>query len=356
MKVVILSSLGNATAQRCIDSLLETAPNADFDLHLFREKGFREETLNHALKLVGTQDDILFIGDDIVLTPGWYQALLKNLNQAHILGMTMLYPETTTVQDRGYDLMGEDGQASLVAKDRGLDQGSLEPFGFRTCDAVCGCFLYVKADVFSQVGSFSPMGVNRWGEFIFMAQARQAGFTAGVFEHFLFHGGISTKNNPDPKLSSTSYLVERDLWDDIVREFVDPQWVQKPPKNRLAESLSLPLAQKGSRVLFYGAGTVSQFILSSMGEKLVADIEFCSGLSEEVGLDFMGHMLQDISTIDPARFDVILMTPLRIGEDLFRKHLESCLAADYHGRVLVVETRLENQIKEFWGREITAGV
>jgi hypothetical protein len=355
VKVVILSSLGNETARRCTGSLLETAPTADFDLHLFREKGFREQTLNHALEQLGCAEDILFIGDDIVFTEGWFEALTKNLDQADILGMTMLYPDTTKVQDRGYDLMGTGGKAALVAKDRGLDHANLKPFGFRFCDAVCGCFLYVKAEVFSRVDAFSEQGANRWGEFIFMAQARQAGFTCGVIEHYLHHGGVSTKNNPDPKLSSTSYLVEHGWWDDIVRDHVDPQWIQTPPECRLDDSLAQLLTQKGTRVLFYGAGTVSQYILNSMGENLAADLEFCSGLSEEVGMDFLGHSLKDVSVVDPALYDVILMTPLRIGEGIFHKLLEPRLGTGFSGRVLVVETRQKNQIKEFLAREIPVG-
>ncbi len=351
MKVVILSSLSNEIALRCINSLFKTAPEIDCDLYLFRERGFREQTLNHALQQTGKQEDILFIGDDIVFTPGWHQALMNNLDQAPILGMSMLYPETSKVQDRGYDLMGEDGKAALVAKDRGLDRGSLESFGFRHCDAVCGCFLYIKAEVFAAVPTFSEQGVNRWGEFIFIAQARHAGFKCGVIDHHLQHGGISTKNNPDPKLSSTSYLVEHGWWDDIVRDHVDQRWIKKAPESRLDKSITRLLEQKGNRILFYGAGTVAQYILNKTGENLAASVEFCSGLSEEVGMDFMGHTLQDASVMDLTGFDTILMTPLRIGEGIFHKVLAPRLPADFSGKVCVIETR-QGEIREFLAREI----
>ena len=352
MKVVILSSLGNDTAQRCTSSLFETAAEADFDVHVFRERGFREQTLNHALQQVGIGEDILFVGDDIVFSDGWHQALINKLDQADILGMTMLYPGTSKIQDRGYDLMGEDGKAALVAKDRGLKKDSPEPFEFRFCDAVCGCFLYIKAEVFAHVDSFSEQGQNRWGEFIFIAQARKAGFTCGVIEHYLQHGGISTKNNPDQKLSSTSYLVEHGWWDEIVRDHVDPQWIKKSPKSHLDISLAQLLTPPGNRILFYGGGTVAQFILNQTGENLKAHLDFCSGLKEEVGLEFMGHTLQDAATIDTTKFDTILMTPLRIGEGLFYKILAPRLTADFQGQVFVVETRQKNQMKEFWAREI----
>ncbi len=352
MRVVILSSLGNKIAQRCMGSLLETAPEADFDLHLIREKGFREQTLNHSLQTVGTDEDILFVGDDIIFTPGWYDALQENLHQADILGMTMVFPGTDKIQDRGYDLLGSDGKASLVAKDRGLNLSLISPFGFRSCDAVCGCFLYIKAVVFPQVGTFSEQGVNRWGEFIFIAQARHAGFTCGVIEHYLQHGGISTKNNPDQKLSSTSYLVEHGWWDDIVRDHVNPQWIQPSPECRLDDSLRQLLTAGHHRVLFYGAGTVAQYILKQMDENLIAEIEFCTGLKEEVGMEFMGYSLQDVTTMSFDGIETIVMTPLRIGEELFQKMIFPRLPTGFSGRVYAVETRQTDQFKEFLGREI----
>lgn len=355
MKIVILSSLGNEIAQRCIVSLLENAPATDFDLHLIREKGFREQTLNYALEQIGTDDDTLFVGDDILFTPGWYTALMNHLDKADILGMTMLYPHSSEIQDRGYDLIGQEGKPLLVPKDRRMEKDSLKPFGFRLCDAVCGCFLYIKAEVFTHVNTFSEEGVNRWGEFIFIAQARKAGFKCGVIEHYLQHGGISTKNNPDKNLGSASYLVEHGWWKDIVRNYVDPQWVKSAPENKLGESLIQILSRRSTRGLFYGAGTVAEFILESMGENLATEIEFCSGLTEEVGMVFKDHTLQDVSTIDPTRFDFILMTPLHIGKDLFFKLIEPRLKADFQGSIFVVETLMNGQFLEFKAREIPVG-
>lgn len=353
MKIVILSSQGNATAKICLDALLNTAPGSDFDIHLFREKGFREQTLNYALETVGTKDDVLFIGDDILLTPGWYEALQNNLEKAHILGMSMLYPQSTKVQDRGYDLMG--AKSLLEPKDRGQNYNSIENFDFRFCDAVCGCFLYIKAEVLAKVASFSEKGVNRWGEFIFIAEARKAGFTCGVIGHYLHHGGVSTKNNPDKKFSSASYLVEHGWWEDIVREFVDPAWVRTGPQNHLDDSLAQLFSLPNTRILIYGAGTVAEFIINSLDGNLGADIEICSGLSEEVGLSLLGHELKNAATISPSRFDTILMTPLHMGKGLFHKILEPQLSANFSGRIFFVETQLNGQTLEYRAREISVG-
>jgi len=71
MNIVIINALGNYAIQRCINSLYATTPDNRFYLYVFRETGFREQTLNKALKTVGTED-ILILGDDILLTQGWF--------------------------------------------------------------------------------------------------------------------------------------------------------------------------------------------------------------------------------------------------------------------------------------------
>jgi hypothetical protein len=116
VKVVVLSALGNEVARRCVDALLATTPAA-FDLHLVRERGFRERTLNAALALVGRDDDVLFLGDDVELTPGWWQALQAQRERAEILGLCTLDAESGRVQDRGYDLAELDGEVTLLSRD-----------------------------------------------------------------------------------------------------------------------------------------------------------------------------------------------------------------------------------------------
>lgn len=337
MKIVILSALGNQVASRCVQSLLETASEADFDLHLIRESGFREQTLNRALALLGTREDILFVGDDITFTPGWLESLQSHRDRADILGMTMLYPDTNLIQDRGYDLLGSQTGVALVARDRGLDPARTEPFGFRFCDGVCGCFLYVHKEVFSRVPAFSEQGMNRWGEFIFICEARRAGFTAGVIEQGLFHGGVSTKSNPDPRLSSTSYLVENQWWLDIVRDRVDPSWVKDQDQPVPDEALIRLLSDPETQVLVYGAGTAAEIILQHLEPELADRLVFCSGLAEEVGLEFHGHTLVSAEAVDPNQFAIILMTPLRRGEDLFHRYFRDRLSDDSPARVLALQ-------------------
>ncbi|KKS33160.1 MAG: hypothetical protein UU95_C0038G0006 [Parcubacteria group bacterium GW2011_GWC2_42_12] len=352
MKVVVLSALGNAVAQRCISSLLETTTAVDFDLYLVREKRFREQTLNQALLLTGTDEDVLFVGDDIEFTPGWYEALMANYDQADILGMSMLYPGTTKVQDCGYDLVQIDELISLEAKDRGLSKGQIEPFAIRSCDALCGCFMLVKANVFAYVSSFSEEGQNRWGEFVFISQARQHRATVSVIDHFLYHYGKSTKSNPDKLLSSTSYHIERSIWQDILHRYIDPADIRIRMYSVLEENFLARLQDSTLRILFYGIGTVTEFILNKVQPK-EDYIAFCSGLPEERGLDFRGQKILSIDEVAFSEFDWVLITPLYIGEKLYHEVVLPCLPQGFKGIISIVAIETTGEERVYFCRDIS---
>lgn len=336
MKIVILSALGNEVARRCVDALLATTP-ADFDLHLVRERGFRERTLNAALAQVGTGDDVLFLGDDVELTLGWWEALHAHRERAEILGLCTLDAESGRVQDRGYDLAVLDGEVTLLAQDRGADPDAVVPFGFRPCDAVCGCTLYVRASVFQQVPAFREEGRNRFGEFVFAREARRAGARIGVVDHFVRHGGKSTKHNPDPALRSTSWAAERELWAGLVRAWVDPADVRIRLESVIAAGLAGRLRGSGGRTLVYGAGTVADRLARAFPEA-AARWTFASGLPEEAGIPFHGGQVQSISKVPLSDFDWILITPLGRGERIAERVLAPLLPPGFAGRISEIVT------------------
>ena len=277
MQIVILSALGNVTASRCLQSLLSTTASECFDLHLFRERQFREHTLNAAKEMVGSDDDVLFVGDDIEFTPGWYEALMKYYEHADILGMSMLYPNSSKAQDRGYDMLRIDDHITWSARDRGVNKDRIDPFGIRPCDAVCGCFLFVKSSVLQLVPKFREQGKNCLGELIFMCEARKKGASIAVTDHFLYHDGISTKSNPDQELSSISYLKERDLLQSIVSDFADETWVRYELRSALSPELKKILSHSSGQILIYGIGTVTEGILNMLDLR-DQEVSFCSGL------------------------------------------------------------------------------
>lgn len=351
MKIIVLSALGNEVLRRCVDSLLATLPTGEPDLCLVRERGFREQTLNAALAVAGTDDDILFVGDDIEFTPGWYGALKKYYDSGDILGLSMLYPGTGMVQDRGYDLIRLGERITLEARERGRPVDEIIPFGTRGCDAVCGCFMLVKASVFRRVKRFDENGQNRWGEFIFASEARRHGATIAVIDHFLYHHGESTKANRDKALSSVSYQVERRMWDDIVRRYVRPEDVRVQRREVLADEFEDFLVNDKGRVLFFGIGTVTEFILAQTRLD-VGRVAFCSGLPEEAGTEFYG---QRVLSIDEARFrefDWILVTPLFIGEKLCRELVLPRLPGDFEGRVSTVDVQAAKDAYIYSSRDV----
>ncbi|MCD6401249.1 MAG: hypothetical protein J7L73_04895 [Anaerolineales bacterium] len=337
MKIVVLSALGNAVAQQCIASLFKTTTSVDFDLFLVRERGFREQTLNFALSLVGTDEDVLFVGDDIEFTPGWHEALMDNYDRADILGMSMLYPGTTKVQDRGYDLVQIDDRVTLEAKDRGLLKDEITAFGSRGCDALCGCFMLVKKNVFNFVSEFSEEGQNRWGEFIFICCARKHGIKVAVIDHFLYHGGKSTKSNVDKALSSISYQAERGIWESIVNKYVDTEWIKFRYRSEISESLANILSE-AEDILLYGAGTVSKHLLKYLDGKHVT---ICSGLPEEEGILFHGYSVENYRKALDKSYDLIVVTPLYIGKELYERYVAPRLQDEADIMTIAITMQIE---------------
>lgn len=340
MKVVVLSGLGNEALRHCLSSLFETSSRSDFDLHVIRERDFRERTLNCALEVVSRDDDILFVGDDIVFTVGWREALESHLPEGDILGMSMLYPGGATVQDRGYDLLQIDDRVVLQARDRGMPQHAVVPFGSRRCDAVCGCFMLVKKKVFEVVHEFSEDGRNRWGEFIFICRARKGGIKTAVIDHFLYHGGIGTKSNKDKSLSSTSYQAERGIWDSIVSKYIEKAFISRSYRTEFSQSLNKVLSESED-ILLYGAGSVSEHLIRHLEGKKLA---LCSGLPEEQGISFLGYPVEAYEKALDRSYDLIVMTPLHVGRGLYIKNV---MARVKNRRQIAIAIKLQVEDRKY---------
>lgn len=326
MNIVIVNALGNRTVDRCLKSLYGTIEQTEcsFDLYVLRELEFREETLNRALGIVPPGEDILFVGDDIVFRSGWFEALKKGREHYDIVGMSMVYPDSDIIQDRGYDLVQDTHRVYLEPRDRGKLLRDVKPFESRQVDAVCGCFLYVSSKVLHEVRSFSEKGRNRWGEFVYICEARKMGFRAGVMGAYLEHGGISTKSNKNIELRSKSYHYEKEIWRDIVRTYVQSDWVQQKREYSVDKSLISNLEKTPGRVLVYGVGIIAEEIMRSLNNESI-DIEFCSGLEEEEGMVFWGKKVLKAKASDYDRFDWIIVTPGNIARSLSKEIHENLL-------------------------------
>ena len=333
MRVILANGLGEDALRACRAALEAAAGDVALDVHVIAEQGTREATWNLGLERAGSDRDVLFLGDDVRLTPGALAALERGARSAEIVGLCTLEPGSDRVQDRGYDLVRVDGRVTVEARDRGRRRGDLPAFGVAPCDAVCGCLFYAKASVLGALERFRPEGMNRWGELIFALEARQRGARIAVVEHYVEHAGEGTKHNADPLLSSTSWTTERQLWSRLVDRYVAPSWVRRERVTELAPALVRWLAQERPLVV-YGAGTIAELLLRRP-ELAARPLTLCSGLEEEAGLIFQGQRIRRLDAVSFGPDDGILLTPLHRGERIAAA-LGPRLPDPFHGEIVAV--------------------
>jgi len=235
---------------------------------------------------------------------------------------------TDKVQDTGYDLVSIDNEIFLKPQNRGKKVSDLDEFVLRECDSVNGCALYIRKDVVFKIPEISLDGMNRWGEFIYMNKAKKLGCKIIVLGHFLYHYGKSTKNNPNKILSSESYLIEKQFWNNIVEKYIEKNKIKNVIKRKLAKNVkNIILSHK--RILFYGAGTVSEFIYYGAGtvsefiyNKLknnldLNNVDFCSGLIEEKGKLFCNKKIIFYKDINFKNYDAIIITVFQKEKEIF---------------------------------------
>jgi len=315
MKLIIINSGQANFLNECIGSLIHTIPNPSFDIYIIKEAEFREKTLNNIFNDFG-QDDLLIIGDDIIFTKGWYEFLLANMDNGDIIGFSMLYPYSDTIQDTGYDLVRIGDDISLKAQNRGKLSSSVDIFVFRECDSLNGCALYIKKNVIEKVPLVPLEGLNRWGEFLYIYNARNVGLKAIVLGHYLHHHGKSTKANVEKRYSSESYLLEREIWSNIVNEFINKDLIKNSLEIVLSDQLVSTIISHRD-ILFFGAGTVSQVIFKKLYLDLQKkNISYCSGLQEEEGKPFCNSRIIFYKNVPFEEFEVIILTVFQKEKEL----------------------------------------
>lgn len=308
MQIYIIRSLPDPHAKQCIESLLKTSGgniNAN-DISVIDEDSTREDTLNQILSQHNQPDDLFIVADDIRFHSGWFEVLQSNLGNGDIIGFSMVNPQTGLLQDFGYDFIDIDGKLSYRGLHKHEHPDSVTLPQFRECDSITGCAMYIKRSVLKKVDHFPIEGMNRWGEMLYCVAAKRVGFKILVLSFHLDHTAISTKQKLSVEKSSLSWLVERDLWENVVNTYLTHilprQYVNRSLDQRLRHQL-----ETANFPLIYGCGTIADFIIDQTQlEKFVV----CSGLAEEVGAKFHDHKVQDIKKLDLRQHDLILITPI----------------------------------------------
>ena len=259
--------------------------------------------------------DLVIVADDILFTKGWDQALLSHWKENRILGFSMTYPGGKKIQDRGYRLISVDGVVRSEAIDRGLSISSVTPFEYESRISMTGCFQAIPSFVSEKIKEFPLEGSNRLGELLYHSMAIQKGIEVGVVGHFLEHHGKSTKLNPDKKLSSESYSIEKKLWSKLTKDFRLNEFVSKEINREIEQDLKDWLEVPS---LIYGAGSITEFL----GAKKNLDSHIiCSGLPEENGMPFLGKTITHKSKVDWMIIGRVLIT-IEGREDCIAKELK----------------------------------
>lgn len=306
-EIFIIKTLPDIFLIECKKSLIETSGGMikSDQIQIINEKESREKTLNAILEKKDTQRDLFIVADDIIFLNGWYESLINNYIYGDIIGFSMLDAQSGLLQDFGYDFVFVDGELSYRGLYKHKELKELNLPQYRNCDAVTGCAMFIKKEVFSSVNKFPINGENRWGELLFSHLAKNKGYNTIVLNANLKHHAISTKQNSNINKSSMSWLVERELWKNVVKEYLS----DIKPKITINTTVSkklISLIDEAKQCLIYGAGTIADTILSSLNDKTKIDI--CSGLKEEVGLQLRGIKIKDANRLDPAKYDKIIIS------------------------------------------------
>ncbi len=306
----------NKTLKSFYDTV-DAVDTKDFDIHIVNELATREETLNYILTKRDINNDLLIIADDIILTKNWYKSLKENLNNGDIIGFSMINPKKNKLHNSGFDFIKVDNKLTYRPYMYNVNIDT-ELKSYRKCDAIVGCAMYIKKQVFDTVKHFPLDGYNRWGELLFCAIAKKHSFNVIVLGHKLYHHSISSKQKNEKRFSSISWLIEKKMWDKIVNKYLSG--IKNVPNynNTISDSLK-QLLQQCSKILIYGCGTVADIILKNVNSE---NIDIASGLSEEIGLIFNNKTILDIKKVDLKSYGKIIISAIGYEEEIKEKYFQ----------------------------------
>jgi len=267
----------------------------------------REATLQLICSKRDKQKDLIVISNDIWMPDGWREQIESHYDKFDIFGFVMTKMYTNIITNYGFDFVNTDGKLSYTAYGKGDEYTSTLPP--RQCDIINGCFMYIKAEVLNEI-DFVLDGYNHWAELIFCADAIGKGFKVGCLGHRIYHEGNSSKNTKELNNSTVSYIIERELWAEMVAKYLHAV----TPRLVYDTSISNDVLELfNESCLIYGCGTITE----RLGREFNT-LTICSGLPEEIGRVFNGHEVNDINDIDGTKFTHVINTANTIINALSR--------------------------------------
>ena len=338
IKFYFIKSLSDDYLKNTIRSLKNTIPShLLIDYTVVDELGQREKTLNHIINIREKNQDIFIVADDIEFIDGWFESLEDNYLNGDIIGFSTLFPNSNIVQDYGYDFIKINDDLTYRGLYKNDNLNSVKINKPRTCDSICGCAMFIKSDVFNKVPSFSMDGNNRIGEIIYTHEAKRKGLKTIVLNSFLFHGGISTKVNENIKLSSISWLYEKDLWMANVKKHFYDVIPLEDYKMIISDEL-IDILKSSNNVNIYGCGTIAEFILA---QNLISRFTISSGLTEEVGKFFHNNLVQDVKKINLNDYDFTMITPIGYEKEIIKSYFKP---NNTSSRIITLKKETKNNI------------
>ena len=312
-QIFVINTGNEKDAQATIASLQATAPDAPFDTpQLIAERETREHTLNCILDRRNKNRDLLVIADDIQFQSGWFESLMEHKSQGDVIGFSMVTPNGRTILDYGYDFIQIDGRLSTNGLHKHEPVAERKYCGYRSCDAICGCAMFIKKGVLNKGIRFDEAGQNRWGEFIFCHEAKSAGFRVIVLASQLKHGAVSTKKKKDPQKSSPSWLIERQMWLRLVQTHFSRATAKQDLTRKIGPELKRLLNEQ-PKILIYGCGTVADFVLEKTSPK---KFDICSGLPEEQGATLQKKTIKSVQDCREENYEIVLITPIGYNDKI----------------------------------------
>jgi GT2 family glycosyltransferase len=189
---------------------------------------------------VASGEVLLFLNDDVeVITPDWLHTLVGFLREPDVgaAGCHLLF-EDGRLQHAGHVLIGGNPGHLMFGGNPTSERNRMAMWLDREVAGVTAACLAIRADVFAEVGGFSPVFPNNYNDVDLCAKLRHAGYRIVVTPHARLYHFESVSRDPTVTDHELANLRSR-WWSDLHR---DPYYGAKhvPGLDGYDEPLSWP--------------------------------------------------------------------------------------------------------------------
>jgi GT2 family glycosyltransferase len=209
----------------------------------FNKKNLGFSASNNIGAQMSGGDILVFLNNDLLLTPGWFETLsdsLKSIERAGIIGNIQLQPATGRIDHAGicYDLIG---RPDHYLKGRRLS-AARGPGRFSTAVTAACCM--IRRDLFLSVGGFDERFRNGCEDVDLCLRLGQKGYRHWVdYRSVVYHHVSSSPGRKDHDLQNQALFLQR--WGHLTSKWGRQDW----PRNYLSKHLHNPTRLNGTKTL-----------------------------------------------------------------------------------------------------------